>query len=84
MAPKKWNADHTQFSSSRFLFLFLFRFFSFFCASGGNVRGFHGYGAPHIQELRILPIEKGGFCLVVDTVFEGIEELKREFGQPSD
>lgn len=30
------------------------------------------------------PDRKRGFCLVVDIVFEGIEELKGEFGQPSD
>lgn len=78
MAPKKWNADHTQFSSSRFLFLFSVS------ALLGSVRGFHGYGARIIQELRVPPIEKRGLCLVADIVFEGIEELKGEFGQPSD
>jgi hypothetical protein len=29
------------------------------------------------------PDRKRGPCLVVDIVFEGIEELKGEFGQPS-
>lgn len=81
MAPKKMErGSYPIFLESFFIFIFGF----LFCASGVNVRGFHGYGAPHIQELRVPPIEKGVFCLVVDIVFEGIEELKGEFGQPSD
>lgn len=38
------------------------------------MRGFHGYGAPHPGVARTSD-RKRGFCLVVDIVFEGIEEL---------
>lgn len=71
------RGSYPIFLDSFFIFIF-----GFFCASGAmcvvSTGMEHAYpGVAHT------PDRKRGFCLVVDTVFEGIEELKGEFGQPS-
>jgi hypothetical protein len=81
MAPKKWNADHTHFPRVVFYLYFRFSFMRFWgqCAWFPRVWSTAYPGVARTSD------RKGGvFRLVVDIVFEGIEELKREFGQPSD